>query len=195
MDPGPLDELLARLDDGDPTAAEQAFREYEPLLRVAVRRALPSRFRGRFDSIDIVQSVLAGVLRQFQQAGCRFTDPEHLRAFLLRAARNRLIDRLRQHDKTLRLEEPLADGEFEEAVASRLPRPSESLQADDLWQQLLSLCPPEHHEVLRLRREGHTFSEIAQQTGLHGDSVRRILRHLARRLAFESQDNRTAESS
>ncbi len=39
-----------------------------------------------------------------------------------------------------------------------------------------------------LRRQGLSIAETAARTGLHGDSVRRILRTLARRLAFEQEE-------
>jgi RNA polymerase sigma-70 factor (ECF subfamily) len=50
---------------------------------------------------------------------------------------------------------------------------------------MLALCPPEHHQLLRLRQQGLTLDEIARQTGLHEGSVRRILRQLARQLTLE----------
>jgi RNA polymerase sigma-70 factor (ECF subfamily) len=55
---------------------------------------------------------------------------------------------------------------------------------------MLDLCPPEHREVLRLKREGATSAEIAARTGLHEGSVRRILCTLARRLARRHEDPR-----
>jgi RNA polymerase sigma-70 factor (ECF subfamily) len=68
---------------------------------------------------------------------------------------------------------------------SRQPHPGEVLQADDLWERMLALCPPEHHELLRLKREGLRLTEIAARTGMHEGSVRRVLRQLARRLVFD----------
>ena len=44
---------------------------------------------------------------------------------------------------------------------------------------------PEHHDVLRMKRQGLEAPEIAARTGLHEDSVRRLLRQLARRLALQ----------
>ena len=61
--------------------------------------------------------------------------------------------------------------------------PDELAQANELWQQMLDLCPPEHREVLRLKRAGALSPEIAARTGLHEGSVRRILCNLSRRLA------------
>jgi RNA polymerase sigma-70 factor (ECF subfamily) len=53
---------------------------------------------------------------------------------------------------------------------------------------MLALCPPEYHEILHLKRQGLLLDEIANRTGLHEGSVRRILRRLARQLAFESSE-------
>jgi RNA polymerase sigma-70 factor (ECF subfamily) len=61
------------------------------------------------------------------------------------------------------------------------------VQAEELWDTMLDLCPPEHHPVLVLRREGLPLAEIAARTGLHEGSVRRILRRLARELALRAE--------
>src|SRR3954447_17748456 len=103
-----LDELIERLNDGDIVAAEQAFLAYEPYLRMAVRRQLTGPLRSKLDSMDIVQSVWADVLCGFRDAGWRFHDPSHLRAFLMRVVRNRLIDRRRQHHRALEQEQALS---------------------------------------------------------------------------------------
>jgi len=186
MTPNPLDHLLERLCTGDVQAAEEVFRAYEPYLRMVVRRQLPTRLRAKFDSVDVVQSVWADVLQGFREAGWRFANSAQLRAFLLKVTRNRFIDRVRQHQRALEREQPLADYDLQEAVASDEPRPSEVAQADELWQQMLANCPPAHQELLRLKRQGKSLAEIAAQTGLHPSSVRRILYDLARRLAAQA---------
>jgi RNA polymerase sigma-70 factor (ECF subfamily) len=176
--------LLEKLCQGDTAAAEQVFLTYEPYLRLVVRRQLSAHLRAKFDSIDIVQSVWADVLDGFRAAGWRFSDVAHLRAFLVKATRNRFIDRVRQHQRALEHETPLPAGGVLELPATG-PRPSEVAQAGELWVHLLALCPPEHHELLRLKRQGLLLAEIAARTGLHESSVRRILYELARRLAEE----------
>jgi RNA polymerase sigma-70 factor (ECF subfamily) len=178
----PLDNLLARLCSGDEAAVEQVFRDYEPYLRKAVRRQLPAPLRARFDSVDILQSVWADVLHGFREAGWRFRDADQLRGFLFVATRNRLIDRIRQHQKSAQREEPLGNGQHD--VPSARPRPSEVAVAGDLWERIVEHCPAEHRPILELRRQGYSLGEIAEQTGLHADSIRRILRTLARELAF-----------
>ena len=72
MSSDPLDVVLDKLCSGDAAAAEHVFLAYEPYLRLVVRRQLPDRLRLKFDSVDIVQSVWADLLRGFRQAGWRF---------------------------------------------------------------------------------------------------------------------------
>jgi RNA polymerase sigma-70 factor (ECF subfamily) len=182
----PLDCLLEQLNRGDMAAAEQVFREYEPYLRMLVRRQLRPAHRVKFDSMDVVQSVWTDVLEGLRDAGWHFSDRVQLQAFLARLARNRFLDRCRKHKSALTREEPLTDASPAEAIAARGPRPSEVAQHNELWDRMLALCPPAHHELLRLKRQGLGLAEIAARTGLHESSVRRILYDLARRYA-ESQ--------
>jgi RNA polymerase sigma-70 factor (ECF subfamily) len=180
-----LDELLALLNSGEGAAVEEAFRHFEPFLRQVVRRHLPANLRHRFDSEDVVQSVWRSLLQGFQKNGRRFVDVDHLRAFLIHATRNRLVDRVRQHAPSVERERPLTHVSATELPTAREPRPSQQMQEAELWQRVLTLCPPEHQYVVRLKRDGCSLDEIAEQCGLHRDSVRRVLRTLARRLAFQ----------
>jgi RNA polymerase sigma-70 factor (ECF subfamily) len=184
MSADPLEALLVKLSGGDEAAIAQVFLAFEPYLRKVVRRQLPPHLRAKFDSVDVVQSAWADVLQGFRQAGWRFADTAHLRAFLVKVTRNRFIDRYRQHHTPLEREERLPEADLDGLPARDQSRPSEVAQADDLWQRMLALCPVEHREVLRLKRQGLPLAEIGARTGLHPDSVRRVLRNLARQLAF-----------
>lgn len=190
-----LDQLLEQLHRGDPAAAEQVFKTYEPYLRVVIRRQLTAELRAKFDSLDIVQSVWADTLRGFRQAAWKFKDAGQLRAFLITAARNRLIDRCRQNRAGLAKNESLTACAEETLPATNQPRPSEEAQAGDLWEKLLTMCPPAHHELLALKRDGVPLDTIAAQTGLHKSSVRRIISELARKLAeHEAAQAQASES-
>jgi RNA polymerase sigma-70 factor (ECF subfamily) len=184
----PLDNLLAQLSSGDTATAAEVFLAYEPYLRKAVRRQLPAPLRAKFDSSDILQSVWADVLHGFREAGWRFVDADHLRGFLFVATRNRLIDRIRQHQKALGREQRLGEDDRTHVLPSPEPRPSEVARAGELWQRMLTHCPPDHRPILGLKRQGYSLAEIAERTGLHPDSVRRILRTLARQMAFSNDE-------
>lgn len=184
MTKDPLDELIARLNEGDISAAERAFLAFEPYLRMAIRRRLTGPLRTKIDSLDVVQSVWADVLARFRDSGWQFNDRSHLREFLVKVARNRLIDRRRQHHIALEKERALADTAPDQQPHARDPRPSEVAQRNELWNALLSACAPEHREILVLRRAGMRYGEIAKRTGMHEGSIRRIIYELARRTAM-----------
>lgn len=181
MSAEPIDRLLARLNEGDATAAEQVFLTYEPYLRMLVRRQFRPPLRAKFDSMDVVQSVWADLLEGMKKTGWHFEDRAHLRAFLVRLTRNRFADRCRKHRIAIAREEPLTPSLPSRELVSDLPRPSEVAQHNELWDRMLALCPPAHHDLLRLKRQGLSLAEIASRTGLHESSVRRILYDLARR--------------
>jgi RNA polymerase sigma-70 factor (ECF subfamily) len=169
---------------GDLQAAEHVFVTYEPQLRLIVRRQLSRRLRAKFDSMDVVQSVWTRVLHDFRANGCHLASTDHLRNFLVQVTRNCLIDRLRHFRAALAREQPVPASERVSATTSRQPRPSEIAQGNELWENMLANCPPQYHDLLRLKRQGLTLDAIAAQTGLHEGSVRRIIRQLARTLAF-----------
>jgi RNA polymerase sigma-70 factor (ECF subfamily) len=181
MNHSALEPLLDKLCSGDTAAAEQVFLEFEPYLRKVVRRLLPLHLRSKFDSTDIVQSVWSDVLLGFRGSGYKFDSVGHLKGFLVKATRNRFIDRYRQQNPISQIQHSLTEN-------TPLPShrgPGEALQADELWQRLLILCPPEHRPVLVLKKQGAAMDEIVAKTGLHPGSVRRILRNLAALIALE----------
>jgi RNA polymerase sigma factor (sigma-70 family) len=187
MNQQPLDDLLDKLNAGDPATVEQTFRTYEGYLRMMVRRRLPAKLRSKFDSTDIVQSVWADLLTRFRSANYRFADAAHLRAFLVKVTRNRFLDRVRRQQPALRHEQPLGDRDLDSVAASAQARPSEIAKAEELWQRMLALCPPAHRHLLDCKRRGMSLAEIAGRTGLHESSVRRILYDLARRMLGDLQ--------
>lgn len=185
------DDLLGRLSRGDVEAAEQLFAAYAPFLRAVVRCQLSIQLRGKLDSADVVQSVWVQVVRQLGQDGWQVKDENQLKALLATIARRRLITQTRKIDRTA----PLGPQAGLEAMPdTRLHRASEIALANDLWEQMLDLCPPDHHPILTLRREGHSLDEIASRTGMHEGSVRRIIRRLSRDLALRAKPTEEAAS-
>jgi RNA polymerase sigma-70 factor (ECF subfamily) len=113
----------------------------------------------------------------------------------MKVARNRLIDRHRQHHRALEQERPLDLAAPEHLTQSNQPRPSEIAQERELWNRMLEECPPAHREILILKRQGLPNAEIARRTGLHEGSVRRILYELARRLSLPPRHSSAAPDS
>jgi RNA polymerase sigma factor (sigma-70 family) len=182
-----LDHLLERLCSGDESSAERVFLDYEPYLRLVVRRMLSPRLRSKFDSVDVVQSVWADVVVGFREAGWRFETTAQLKAFLVKATRNRFLDRVRQQRLPMACERSLEVSDLNRASSSNDTEPGGGAEADELWQQMLALCPPQHQPLLELKRQGCSLATIAERTGFHPSSVRRIFYDLARRLAVAAE--------
>ncbi len=183
MNADPLDNVLEQLNRGDNLAAEKIFRDFEPFLRAMVRRRLTSPLRAKFDSMDVVQSAWSELLEGFRSGAREFKDLSHLRAFLARVTYNHFVNQCRHNSAALEREEAFRTDECQTIPASAQPRPSQEAQADELWDTLVDLCPPQHRKILELKRQGLTLAEIAEHVELHEGSVRRVLYDLAKRLA------------
>src|SRR5262249_37690370 len=136
-----------------------------------------------FDSMDFVQAIWESVLINDGPDLDRFSSPQHFRAFLAGVARNKVFAEHRKRTRTrrynLKREEPLyvRRGSREEPreLPSSDPTPSQDAQARDRYAQLVEGRSPREVEVVELRRQGLTFDEIAERTGLGERSVRRII--------------------
>jgi DNA-directed RNA polymerase specialized sigma24 family protein len=146
-----------------------------------------SAVRAKFDSADIVQSIWADLPRGFRKAGWRFAEVDHLGGFLFVATHNCLIDRVRQCQQVVDREVPLGEGRQQELLQSPKPQPGEVARANGIWERILTRSLSEHRPILALGRNGHSLAEIAGRAGLHPDSVRRIPRIIAGRLASEQE--------
>jgi RNA polymerase sigma-70 factor (ECF subfamily) len=180
-----LEPLLAKLGEGDLSAARQVFMACEAPLRKMVRRQLPNRLRSKFDSADVVQSVWATLINGFRAQAWRFSNVEQLQAFLVQVTRNRFHDKCRKHKTALEKEQALGGLHTSEMPSAPQAHATAIAEAAELWERLLKLCAPEHQEMLQLKREGLPMDEIVQRTGLHPGSIRRILRNLAGKLALQ----------
>jgi RNA polymerase sigma-70 factor (ECF subfamily) len=178
MSESSIDTLVERLRAGDDSAATELVRMYEPYLRLVVRRQLNASQRSKFDSIDIVQSIWMDVIVGFHESQWQFQTKEQLQAFLIRIARNRLIDRVRQNANANNVRRLLNEDEVAVPAGATA---SQEVMSGELWANLLSLCPAQHRTLLELKRQGLKISEISERTGLHPGSVRRVLYELNER--------------
>jgi RNA polymerase sigma factor (sigma-70 family) len=170
--------LLQRVVAGDQDAAQQLQERYGRYIVMAVRRRLPQQLRSKFDSLDFVQDVWVSF---FRTADRPFESPEHLIAYLVRMARNKVADAQREGEATkrdARREEPLATqpvGQERQRVFDRDGTPSEAAIGRELWDMMMAGQPPAYRKVLMLLRDGRSQIEVAEQLNLNRRTVQRIL--------------------
>ncbi len=183
MNADSLDLMLEQLRAGDHQPLARLFAEYEPYLRKLARQLLTPGLRSELDSVDVVQSAWVHLMQGLPKGNWQFENRDSLRGFLVRILRNRLIDHARRIQASRQREQNTAIARHERQMGE--PRPSEHAKADELWNRMLNLCPPQHREILRLKQQGLSVDEIAEKVSLHPGSVRRILYKLARQLATQ----------
>ena len=74
--------MLEKLSTGEAEAAERVFRELRAVSARWSGDGSKAPLRSKFDSMDVVQSVWAEVLKGFRDKEREFADRAHLRAFL-----------------------------------------------------------------------------------------------------------------
>ena len=184
----PADDIracLRRVQDGDEDAARELLSRYEAEVRLVVRRQLPRLLRSRFDSLDFLQSVWGDFFQKARRGATEFEDGRHLVAFLVRAAKNRVIDEARRSSsrrRDARREEPLwGSGGGPRDLADEAETPSQVAEAHEAFGKLRELMPEGRREILEWKAQGLTNSEIAVRLGLSERTIQRAIEDLRKK--------------
>ena len=177
-----FNELLRRAKAGDDGAIRDFLSRFEQEVQTMVRSRLPKKLRTQFDSTDFVQSVwqsffvdstilailtMSSICGDFCLGWCGTRCSEQHR----RLTKTEKYDLAREE----RLYVRRGDREVPREVVSPEPSPSQAVQAADRMAQLTAGRSPLEIEVLTLRRQGLTFVEIADRTGINERTVRRVI--------------------
>lgn len=173
---------------GDSASVGILLSHYEREIRLVVRHKLPRRLRGRYDSMDFVQSVYQSIMTDWiDSTFAGFETPAQVSAYLRNTAANKVLEIYRRETRTQKYDigrevsiSSLEQGSPDSQVAflepvSPDPSPSQQAMAGDLKEKLVRGRPAVVGQILDLREEGLTFQEIADRVGLSERSVRRTL--------------------
>ena len=180
--------LLFRVRSGDPTAAEELVRIYEPELRRAIRvRLTDTRLRRLVDSIDICQSVLAGFFVRTAAGQYDLQTPQELLSLLVTMARNRVIDCVRhsQAHRPVGFRDVSLAEQNGNQIPSSQPGPASVLVNRDLLEQVRNRLTSAEVRLMEQRAEGLNWNEIAAATDESPNTVRMRLTRALDRVAEE----------
>lgn len=154
-------DLLRRLRAGDEGAYDSVFRAWYPgLVRVAA--ALLRDF-------DVAEEVAQDVMVQLWKRRHLLDGDLSLRAYLLRAVRNRALNQLR-HSRVRRDSAETVEALYDEPVASDAPIVAREL--GEAVRIALRELPPRCREIFELSRiEGLKYSEIAEALDISTKTV------------------------
>jgi RNA polymerase sigma factor (sigma-70 family) len=179
---GMTDNLFARARTGDEEAwAELVDQCYDKVRRVVARKLgrLDRRMRVLYESTDFANDVFKSLVAKSD----RFDFPSlaALRAYLIQAAEQKVIDEYRRQHRQKRAidrNEYLGamggpEGHFE--LAGHDPTPSQFAQAEETREQILSNQTGPERQVMELKALSYTNEEAAERTGLHLRKVQRLV--------------------
>jgi DNA-directed RNA polymerase specialized sigma24 family protein len=178
-DDGSVTQWIARLQGGDPAAAERLWERFFPRLVGLARAKLRDTARLASDEEDVALSALDSFCRR---AGAgqypHLADRDDLWRLLVvitaRKAGHLVRDQSRQ--KRGGAARPDASELTLEGVLGRDPTPEFAAQVAEEYRRLVeSLGDPEVQAVARMRMEGYTVEEIAKETGYSPRSIKRKL--------------------
>lgn len=172
-------DLMRRVRAGEPEAATELVRQYEPEIRRAVRlRLTDPRLHRLVDSMDICQSVLANFFVRVHAGQFELDRPEQLLRLLVTMARNRLLDQARkQHARRrdARRIDAGADERLANLADAGAGTPSRILAGKELLQAVRSQLTDEERELAERRALGKDWAEIAKELGSTPEALRKRL--------------------
>jgi RNA polymerase sigma factor (sigma-70 family) len=170
---------------GDEAAWKEVFDHcYEKVRRVVGRR-LDRQLRTVFDSVDFTHDVFVSLVAKPDRFD--FKSLDEVRAFLLAAAKRKVVDaQRRQHrakrdvDRLQRFDDlqPDEDGLGFEPVAPD-PTPSQHALGREARERILGPHTGPDRTVLELRELSYTNEEIAEKTGWHIRKVQRLVKKVS----------------
>jgi len=185
MDAEPrITDLLPLLPAGDDQAARAIFDRYSDRLVRLAGQHLSRRLAGRVDGEDIVQSAFRTFFRRGNEGEFRIDSSAQLWQLLVRITILKARAKARYHTAGVRdagAERPADAGTFDPTAYN--PGPEEAAALVDQVEVLLRGLPPLYGQLLGLRLEGRTVTDVADDLGVSRQTVHRALNLLQDRLA------------
>ncbi len=189
-------DFVRRIRSGDPLAAEEVVRQYEPLVRREIRMRLKDRrLRRVFDSMDICQSVLASFFVRASAGSYDLDEPKDLVRLLLKISKNKVASAARAQNRQRRdHRRAVSDGANEiDRVTAREPTPSQQVACKELLKCFREKLTSEELELTELRGQALSWAAIAQMLGGTPQARRmqlsRAVERVVRELRLEVANN------
>jgi RNA polymerase sigma-70 factor (ECF subfamily) len=187
-------DLVAAYQAGSDTAAQILFDRYcEKLLRLA-RRRIGQRLVGRIDPEDVIQSAFRTFFVHVRKSDFSFAEESDLFKLLVRLTVHKTLRQIAHHraakrDPAREIGQALEDRDLMEQLISQEPPPEAGITLLEEMERFFSRLTEFERQVLELRLQGYSSSEIAEKLQTYDRKIRRVLERiekLARQYAAES---------
>ncbi len=155
-------ELAAAAQNGDARAYNRLLSEIAPYLRAILSRGLSDRTAVE----DIVQEILISVHKSLNT----YTPDRPFKPWLLAIANFRRTDYLRRHYAGQK--QAMVPLEEADDIAAVVTLPDAAPEYRDVQEALKALPPKQRDVFTKLKIEGYTAQEVANQTGMNVSAVK-----------------------
>ncbi|WP_182865311.1 RNA polymerase sigma factor [Rhodopirellula sp. JC639] len=172
----------SRLQRGEADAVRKLFDDYSRRLIYLAGKNIHPALLKRFDGEDIVQSVFRTFFRRHEAGGFQIQHSQQLWQLLATLTLRKTRSHARKHTADQR------DAQAERAISDDMNMLSHQPSAEDalaLWEEIdlvIEGLPPKTGEIIAMRLEGRSKSEIAGQLGVSRQTIHRILHLVQERL-------------
>lgn len=178
--------LLERVRGGDPDAAAELIRQYEPAIRRSLRLRLDPRLRRTCDSMDLCQEVMCSFFIRTATGQYELNSPEDILKLLIAMARNKLKKAQRNQFRLKRdARRVVATSADEQELPQPVSTPSEQIAAKDLLSQFRHRMSEQEQRLVELRSQGHDWKAVAAELGGNPDAYRKQLARAVTRISQE----------
>jgi len=184
-DPNSLLDVVQRHRQGDPEAARRLFAHYAERLSRLADRYLSQRLAGRVEGEDVVQSVFRTFFRRTAAGEFQIDSSAQLWQLLASITVRKARAQGRYHTAAVRniaAEEPGALDDARLELTAHEPGPEDAVILMDHIEALLKGLPTRYCEILELRLQGYSATDIAARLGVARRTVYRALELLGQRL-------------
>jgi RNA polymerase sigma factor (sigma-70 family) len=182
-------QLMARVQSGDPDAAAELIRHYEPDIRLEVRvrmRVQDGRMKRLLDSMDITQSVLGSFFAGVAAGRLAPEHPQQLLGLLVAMTRNKLLTQVRdqrRQRRDLRRVQSLDAAVHD--VHDGEETPSQVVAGQELLGEFRKRLSEEERRLAERRSAGTPWAQIAAELGGTAEGRRKQLERAFFRVAEE----------
>lgn len=176
-------DLIADYKAGRQSAATELFDKYcERLLKLAKRR-IGQRMTSRVDPEDPVQSAFRTFFTRVKKDEFAFAEESDLFKLLVRLVIHKTLRQIAFHRAAKRNPE-LEAGQASDAqeimqqIAAATPPPEVEVALLDEFERFMRQLPPLDRQVLELKLQGYTTTEIAEKVGSYDRKIRRVLERI-----------------
>jgi RNA polymerase sigma-70 factor, ECF subfamily len=179
-------EYLDRWNSGDPAAAQWLFEQYARRLTALAEQQISRKLAARVGGEDIVQSVFRTFFQRSARGEFRIDSSADLWQLLVTITLAKVRSQARRHTagrRDVKQEIRATDDRalLMQSMAAE-PGPDEAAALVDQIEWLLHGLPESYSEVLALRLEGYSRTEIAARLNVSRQTVYRALVLLQERL-------------